>query len=83
MTQKVRRVGGWDGPLVRDAVLANGGVPTVSVALTMVDQKYPDLANVEVLDPNHPVWDYIEEISAEVGAPISLITTGEDSGAWM
>lgn len=42
VTKKVRRVGLWDGELVRNAVLANGGSSrNVRLALTMVDQMFP------------------------------------------
>lgn len=44
VTNKVRRVGSWDPQLVRDAIRANGGGnwnPRVRLALTMVDQMFP------------------------------------------
>lgn len=55
VTHKVRRVGEWDGELMRQAVVANGGATfnkkhefmregfEVLVALTMADQKIPSL----------------------------------------
>jgi adenylosuccinate synthase len=46
VTKKVRRVGAPDWELVRQAVAANGGSPTVRVALTMVDQMFPPLKNL-------------------------------------
>lgn len=45
VTKKVRRVGEWDGDLVRRAVIANGGAPVVRVALTMVDTMIPEMIN--------------------------------------
>lgn len=47
VTNKVRRVGGWDPGLVHEAIRANGGPSTnVVVALTMVDQLIPSIAGM-------------------------------------
>ena len=52
VTQKVRRVGGWDEELVTEAIVANGGAPWVRVAFAMADQMFPDLAGLHGGDPN-------------------------------
>jgi adenylosuccinate synthase len=49
VTQKVRRVGLFDPDLLAEAVRANGGSPVVKVALTMVDQMFPECAGATTL----------------------------------
>lgn len=88
VTKKVRRVGEWDPILVSDAVQANGGAPTVRLALTMMDHVFPELygkgadfvANQRLADQ---VTAYVEEIEKQVGAQVSMITTGPNSGAFL
>lgn len=93
VTQKVRRVGRWDGDLVRDAVRANGGADHVRVALTMVDQMWPSLAGAKSLTEMHNVLRSQElgfyeqgQIGAflskleYLGAPVGMITTGPETG---
>jgi adenylosuccinate synthase len=48
VTQKVRRVGEWDGDLASSALVANGYPSSeVKVALTMLDQVQPRLAGLD------------------------------------
>lgn len=54
VTQKVRRVGGWDPDLVKAAVQANGGASSTAVVITMLDQVIPELS---VLEPGEPFTD--------------------------
>lgn len=95
VTKKVRRVGEWDGDLVRRAVIANGGAPVVRVALTMVDTVFPKMINAEGLYPqygNPTEWSasvvraevdkYIREIEAEIGAPVRLVATSPTTVIW-
>lgn len=90
VTQKVRRVGSWDGDLVRRAVIANGGAPVVRVALTMVDTVFPDFVNVEglttdfsPLNPRHVEFmDYVGKIEDEIGATIRMIATSPTTAIW-
>lgn len=93
VTHKVRRVGQWDNSLARSAVQANGGVPVVKIALTMADQRYPEVAR---LDARYwgGRWQHIEgggkeevdlvseraeTIANSVGAPVMYVGTGPDS----
>lgn len=93
VTQKVRRVGRWDGDLVRDAVRANGGADHVRLALTMVDQMWPSLAGTKSITEMHNVLrsqgsGFYEQgqIGAFLskleflGAPVGMITTGPETG---
>lgn len=85
VTKKVRRVGEWDGDLVRRAVIANGGAPVVRVALTMVDTVFPKMINAEGLyahDERPEVDKYIAEAEAEIGAPVRLIATSPTTVIW-
>lgn len=50
VTNKVRRVGHWDSALLSEAIAANGGGSwneQVSLAITMVDQKFPECTGVK------------------------------------
>lgn len=89
VTKKVRRVGEWDSELVRNAVRANGQ-SRVLLALTMVDQKFPEVAGLSS-DNGHShdyghvldhVMGYVSAIEQEVGAPVRIFTTGENTGVW-
>jgi adenylosuccinate synthase len=90
VTKKVRRVGEWDGDLVRAAVTANGR-SRVLIALTMLDQKFPEIANVttEMVKENDyglvldGVWSYVDQIERDAGAPVRMLTTGESTAVWV
>ena len=96
VTHKTRRVGQWDRKLIREAGLANGTVAhqyTVlpqeaegvgRVALTMVDQKIPEIYGVSDLDTlDDDVFDrlleLIEDVEDNAGTPVGLITTSPDT----
>jgi adenylosuccinate synthase len=100
VTQKVRRVGEWDADLVREAVRANGGGhgrSSVAIALTMVDQKIPELYGFqECTDPDncpgHPQVTpevnrsferLIKQVQEDAGAPLMLVTTGPQTAVWL
>lgn len=94
VTQKVRRVGEWDMDLVRDAVLANGGSAHVNLALTMVDQKWPELAGLETwMDVKNvlkahgrtthgqgEIGSFLAKAVQHTTAPIGMMTTGPTTG---
>ena len=76
VTQKVRRVGQWDGDLVRDAVRANGGGSRgskVVLALTMADQVFPKIHGRTCANGLVAEWAAGKE--AEVGAKVHYIGT--------
>jgi adenylosuccinate synthase len=84
VTQKVRRVGHFDSRLVRDAVIANGGAPTVKIALTMFDYIFPELKNTEQIDVlSADQAKYVAEIEDAINAPVSLVGTGPSTMAWI
>lgn len=87
VTKKVRRVGGEDWDLVKEAVKANGGAPIVRVALTMVDQKFPFMANKtyhEVQGQEYiDVKNYVGNVRAQIGAEIEMITTGPNKATFL
>lgn len=85
VTKKVRRVGEWDGDLVRRAVAANGGAPVVRVALTMVDTLFPRVLNEEGVyqDGVWPDLDaHIKLVEDEVDAPVRMVATSPTSVIW-
>ena len=86
VTQKVRRVGHWDADLVRDAVVANGGSPTVRVALTMTDQRFAGLMGVTQRDDllrETDVKRFIWQVENEVEADVAMVTTSDRTAVWM
>lgn len=83
VTKKVRRVGGEDWGLVREAVMANGGSPVVRLAVTMLDQKIPSMRDRIVAADDNEVMDYIRYIEREVGAEVRLVTTGPNSATFI
>lgn len=84
VTRKVRRVAEWDSDLVKRAVAANGGPPIVMLAVTMIDQKWPELQGVTTKQGiTRAVRTWLREVvEAECGAPVLLATTGPDTGVW-
>jgi hypothetical protein len=58
----------------------------VKVALTMLDQKFPGLANRGLYDEKDPmgiVVDYLHDIERQVGTNIDLVTTGPNKATWV
>lgn len=90
VTQKIRRVGGWDQELALAAIEANGGEPVVKIALTMVDQAWPALAGINnntVATLGDPVYLALEELTdwaedALDGHQISAFTTSAKDIVW-
>lgn len=84
VTKKVRRVGLPDWELVRQAVVANGG-EQVRVALSMVDQMFPEVAGIP-WSRSDPRWieadKRITGVEAKVKAPVSLVLSGPNTGAF-
>jgi adenylosuccinate synthase len=86
VTQKVRRVGGWDPVLAYNAVQANGG-EACKVALTMVDTVVPELAGRTDLagisgDADLELKRWVDEIRRTDGTP-GYLGTGPDTGIWL
>lgn len=89
VTKKVRRVGMPDWDLVARAVLANGGAPTVRLALTMVDQMFPStrdkgiaaILNDDKMTKN--VLGYIRDVERMTEAKVGMFTTGPDTASFM
>lgn len=91
VTKKVRRVGGEDWDLVRDAVEANGKT-NVKLALTMLDQKFPEVRDIDPTAPTgiplpvelgRQIDDYLASIRQQVGVRIGMITTGPNTAAFI
>lgn len=96
VTQKVRRVGEWDGDLVRRAVIANGSAPMVRLALTMIDSQFPEFTNgfgsFSGLADNPEdqfteaqlkgLFDFVQKVEDEVRAPVLMATTSPVHAIW-
>lgn len=77
VTNKVRRVGAWDGDLVKEALCANGAGAwhdRVWVALTMLDQRFPECAGKTDLDDEQEA--FVDELERELDCAITLVGTG-------
>lgn len=82
VTQKVRRVGEWDSDLVRQAVAANGGAPAATIALTMLDQLFPELAGAKTVGKilGHPLAvDFIRSVEYDCQARVGMVGTSPTS----
>lgn len=84
VTHKVRRVGDWDPALAHAAVVNNGGIGQVSVALTFTDYWVPALYRQD--DPNKVreamaelrEWLQKPRVRRAIGDPL-LLGTGPDT----
>jgi len=97
VTQKIRRVGEWDGELVARAVKANGGgqrgmsMVNVGIALTMVDQKFPfmkDRTSIRLMlkeaeqSELNAMTNFLKQVEFESGAEVMAMTTGPNHIIW-
>lgn len=83
VTKKMRRVGRWDQELVNRAVEANGGEPIVRLAITMLDQLFPQVAGIDNEDKirsDPQVMDWLDEVAEAAVASIDMATTGPNTG---
>jgi adenylosuccinate synthase len=84
VTNKVRRVGRWDGALARRAALANGvDGGNLRLGLLMVDQVVPEIAGetdatqvAKIAAGENGLADLIARVSNDTGAPVGAIGTG-------
>lgn len=85
VTNKVRRVGGWDSDLLREAVLANGGGgwnSDVKLAITMLDQLFPDVKD----EADDTKWSddaklWLQDVQDEYEVDIAFVGTGPNTMA--
>jgi adenylosuccinate synthase len=83
VTNKIRRVGGWDSDLLREAVVANGGGgwnSDVKLAITMLDQLYPDVKDVA----DDTRWGddaklWLQDVQDEYEVDIAYVGVGPDT----
>jgi adenylosuccinate synthase len=79
VTQRVRRVAGWDPGLAGQAVEANGS-GAVRVALTMFDYWYPSIAGAtQAGDLTNQMLGMVRVVESQTGARVALLGTGPDS----
>lgn len=89
VTHKVRRVGQWDPQLLNSAVKANGGPSEqVHVALTMVDQKFPQVSGfqgpLKKLLLHAPALErFIIEVEESTGSKVGVVTTSDKDASWV
>lgn len=80
VTQKIRRVGAWDDDLLAEAIEANGGGNwnmAVQLAVTMVDQKFPEVHDSKDLSDAALQW--LVEVQDEHEIDITYAGTGPDT----
>jgi adenylosuccinate synthase len=76
VTKKERRVGEWDGELVKRAIRANGG-PAVRLAITMLDQLDPASTGATAwTDLSREAKQWLYQRESELGVSPSLVGTG-------
>lgn len=85
VTQKVRRVGAPDWDLVKAAVTANGGPGNVALALSMVDQMFPEVRDLRWVR-SAATWaeaeQYIRTIENHVDVDVEMVLTGPNTGSF-
>lgn len=83
VTQKIRRVGEWDQDLVMEAITANGGGNfnrSVRLALTMLDQKYPEIKGQTTQDGLTPeAQEFIDDLEDKLEVDIDFVGTGPET----
>jgi len=80
VTNKVRRVGDWDQALVTDAIRCNGGGdynPNVVLALTMIDQRFPD--NRDKTDLDDAAFEFVNELEEQLRTEVAYAGTGPET----
>lgn len=83
VTKKTRRVGMPDWDLVNEAVQANGR-SRVILALSTLDQKFPEVAGATSLDHLSYKHDtFLDHVVYSAGASIGWIGTGPNSNIWV
>jgi adenylosuccinate synthase len=85
VTKKQRRVGMPDWPLVAEAVRANGGAPTVRLAVTMLDQAFPEAKDRMLFEEDmdadlmERIRVYLKDVQREVGVQVEWDATGPNT----
>jgi adenylosuccinate synthase len=74
VTNRIRRIGGWDSELASAAISANGG-DYARVVLTFIDYWYPELYGMTSLPTDHPIHRRLGNLEDEIGARIWAVST--------
>jgi adenylosuccinate synthase len=90
VTKKIRRVGGWDSEIVRQAVIANG-IEHVGIAFAMADHVLPQVKGMTTeselrslsAESYGEVVGWLDMIARETGADVTSMGTGPDSTVWL
>lgn len=85
VTGKLRRVGAWDADRAAQAVRENGGTPVVRVAITMLDQEFPELAGAtdDLVFCASEAVKWVGERELETGSPVRFVGTGPSTGIFL
>lgn len=87
VTNKVRRVGGWDPSLVADAVQANGG-SMVKLWMNMADHVFPFLKDQTSFDgltktQHQQVLRWLTQVHNQTDAQVHALGTGPDTAIFV
>jgi len=78
VTQRRRRIGGFDFELAKRSVMINGAT---QLALTCLDRLFRGCRGARGLDKLTPeARAFVEKLEDELGVPVTLISTGPDIG---
>lgn len=87
VTQKVRRVGTWDGPLAAAAVRANGGPSEfVHIALMMMDQVSASVAGMTDSDDllaDSGAARFIDMVEGDCRQDVDMVGTSDRTVVWL
>jgi adenylosuccinate synthase len=76
VTHRQRRIGEWDGRMARYSAMING---CTQAAITGIDRVDPDCFGITDYDRlTKKAKDFLESAEADIGAPITLVSTGPD-----
>lgn len=76
VTHRQRRIGEWDGKMARYSAMING---CTQAAITGIDRVDPACAAITDYDRlTRKALDFLGKAEADIGAPITLISTGPD-----
>lgn len=76
VTGRERRIGNWDGEMARYASMVNGATQVAITGVDHIDASCFGATQYSQL--TSPVRDFLAQVEADTGCPVSLISTGPE-----